>query len=229
MKFFGILLIFLVFWSSSFAAPVEHKLESASCNSCNLIVEVAHDVLGDDALDDCIVDFISWICSALKIEDHFVCKGMVGDFKEQFIYVLQELIVEPKEICGLLVKGCDGGFDPYNATWFLPMPGVKPPHKTPTPIPSGKPTLRVLHLSDLHVDNDYIIGSEAKCDEPLCCRPPKDTNEAFVQKKDIAVPAGKWGTVGDCDAPYWLLEDMMKDIAANHKDITVIHSRLIMF
>uniref|UniRef100_A0A914Z7K3 Saposin B-type domain-containing protein n=1 Tax=Panagrolaimus superbus TaxID=310955 RepID=A0A914Z7K3_9BILA len=205
--------------SAGFFVP-RLELDSKECTTCTLIVEVAHDLLGDDALDDCIVDFVSFVCTALNIEDHFICKGMVGDFKETFIYVVNELIVEPKEICGLLVKGCDGGFDPYNATWFLPMPGVKPPHKTPTPIPAGKPTLRVLHLSDLHVDNDYIIGSEAKCAEPLCCRPPKDTNEAFVQKKDIAVPAGKWGTVGDCDAPYWLLEDMMKDIAANHKDVS---------
>uniref|UniRef100_A0A914PM50 Sphingomyelin phosphodiesterase n=1 Tax=Panagrolaimus davidi TaxID=227884 RepID=A0A914PM50_9BILA len=45
--------------------------------------------------------------------------------------------------------------------------------------------------------------------------------EAFVSK-DVSIPAGKWGTVGDCDAPYWLLEDMMKNIAANHKDIDYI-------
>ena len=54
------------------------------------------------------------------------------------------------------------------------MPGVKPPHKEPTPVPSGNPILRVLQLSDLHVDNDYVVGLEAKCGEPLCCRPPKD-------------------------------------------------------
>ncbi len=38
----------------------------------------------------------------------------------------------------------------------------------------GSPTLRVLHLSDLHVDMEYKIGEEADCDEPQCCRPQGD-------------------------------------------------------
>lgn len=137
-------------------------LDSQQCTTCELVVEVAHDLLGDDALDDCIVDFVTFVCTALGIEDNFVCKGIISDFGETFIYVIQTLIVEPNEICGLLVSDC-GGFDPHNATWFLPMPGVKPPHKDPPSIPNGKPTLKVLHLSDIHVDNNYTIGSEAKC------------------------------------------------------------------
>lgn len=41
----------------------------------------------------------------------------------------------------------------------------------------NKPTLRVLHLSDLHIDRDYVEGSEADCQGDnwldtyaLCCR-----------------------------------------------------------
>uniref|UniRef100_A0AC34QIM1 Sphingomyelin phosphodiesterase n=2 Tax=Panagrolaimus sp. JU765 TaxID=591449 RepID=A0AC34QIM1_9BILA len=218
MKSLWLLFLLSTFVNLAITAPTNHELQSGKCTTCELIVEVAHDLLGDDALDDCIVDFANYVCAALHIEDHFVCKGMTSNFKETFIYVLKTLIVEPKEICGLLVQDCDGGFNPYNATWFLPTPGVKPPHKDPPPIPQGKPTLRVLHLSDLHVDNDYQIGAEAKCGEPLCCRPPNDGNEA----KDVKTPAGKWGTIAECDSPYWLLTDMLQHIAATHKDIDYV-------
>ena len=32
------------------------------------------------------------------------------------------------------------------------------------------PTLRVLHVSDIHVDLNYTEGAEADCGEPICCR-----------------------------------------------------------
>ena len=34
----------------------------------------------------------------------------------------------------------------------------------------GSPTLRVLHLTDIHLDTMYSPGSQAVCKEPLCCR-----------------------------------------------------------
>jgi sphingomyelin phosphodiesterase len=32
------------------------------------------------------------------------------------------------------------------------------------------PKLRILHITDLHIDNDYIPGSNSDCGEPICCR-----------------------------------------------------------
>ena len=34
----------------------------------------------------------------------------------------------------------------------------------------GSPTLRILHISDIHIDPAYEVGSKVKCGEPLCCR-----------------------------------------------------------
>ncbi len=35
---------------------------------------------------------------------------------------------------------------------------------------AGSPTIRVLHLSDIHWDKEYTPGNEADCGEPVCCR-----------------------------------------------------------
>ncbi|VDM52805.1 unnamed protein product [Angiostrongylus costaricensis] len=88
------------------------------------------------------------------------------------------------------------------------------------------PILRVLHLTDIHLDMMYTPGLETKCSEPQCCRPQK--NSTIFAKTDIKQPAGYWGMVGDCDAPYWLLTNMLEFIQKNHKDVsfTSVHTSL---
>ncbi|KAK7063751.1 SER THR protein phosphatase family protein [Favolaschia claudopus] len=56
---------------------------------------------------------------------------------------------------------------PLNLTsWFTkPKPNPLPPKKKP----SGK-RLKVLHISDFHLDPRYATGSEANCTSGLCCR-----------------------------------------------------------
>ena len=33
-------------------------------------------------------------------------------------------------------------------------------------------TNKILYISDIHWDPQYTPGLQARCDEPLCCRPP---------------------------------------------------------
>ena len=117
-----------------------------------------------------------YVCTAMNVADHFVCKGLVSDFNETFKYVVGEVLKEPAEACGIVIKGCKGSFQIENATWLLPIPENKPLHKEPALPEKGKPILRVLHLSDLHIDNEYLVGAEAKCGEMMCCRPKGDND-----------------------------------------------------
>lgn len=55
---------------------------------------------------------------------------------------------------------------PLNSTGWFPKP--KPINAT-APKPSGK-RVKVLHLSDFHLDSRYQVGSEANCSSGLCCR-----------------------------------------------------------
>lgn len=58
-----------------------------------------------------------------------------------------------------------------------------------------RPTLRALHLSDVHLDFEYTVGATSNCKEYLCCRA-----DAGYPKKSTDIPAGYWGS-SNCDIP----------------------------
>jgi sphingomyelin phosphodiesterase len=79
---------------------------------------------------------------------------------------------------------------PLNLTgWFAkPKPSPLPPPKQP----SGK-RLKVLHLSDFHIDPRYATGSEANCTSGLCCR-SNNMNTGSPNKTLIPAPRYGWFT-----------------------------------
>ncbi|EJD04893.1 uncharacterized protein FOMMEDRAFT_18613 [Fomitiporia mediterranea MF3/22] len=80
--------------------------------------------------------------------------------------------------------------------WFAkPKPNPLPPPKKP----SGK-RLKVLSLSDIHLDARYATGAEANCTSGLCCR---EGNVATSSPNQTLVPAPRFGAFL-CDSPYSL-------------------------
>lgn len=74
----------------------------------------------------------------------------------------------------------------------------------------GMPTFKVLHLSDTHFDPEYQEGSNADCNEPLCCR----ANSGVVRSPDKR--AGYWGDYRKCDTPARTIQSMLENIAYLH-------------
>jgi sphingomyelin phosphodiesterase len=67
-------------------------------------------------------------------------------------------------------------------------------------------TFKVVHVSDPHVDYLYAPGSDAQCNDYLCCR----ANQGFPTEKERQ--AGRWGSY-QCDTPPETLEKMFQYIA----------------
>lgn len=80
----------------------------------------------------------------------------------------------------------------------------------------GKPTasgrnLRVLHLSDIHVDPRFFVGGEAACTNGRCCRADAynstlssaNFTAGLLPRSDISEPAVYWGNY-KCDTPWSL-------------------------
>ncbi|KAJ7775364.1 Metallo-dependent phosphatase-like protein [Mycena metata] len=86
---------------------------------------------------------------------------------------------------------------PLNLTgWFAkPKPNPLPAARAP----SGE-RLKVLHLSDFHIDPRYKTGAEANCTSGLCCR-----EDAVAQSSPNVTlfPAPRFGSYL-CDTPYAL-------------------------
>ena len=71
------------------------------------------------------------------------------------------------------------------------------------------PVIRILHLSDIHIDLEYTEGLNAECGEPLCCRPPNNSTPPGRL-------AGRWGD-HLCDLPLQTANNLFEHLAL-HKD-----------
>ncbi len=70
----------------------------------------------------------------------------------------------------------------------------RPANHTTPPAPTRDRVIKVAHISDLHVDDQYAPGAPVSCTEPVCCR-------KGVTALNGSKPAGPWGAMGKCDLP----------------------------
>ncbi|KAJ3489575.1 hypothetical protein NLI96_g2003 [Meripilus lineatus] len=117
------------------------------------------------------------------------------------------------------VGGYDGQMLCQNFLGLCPLPPTTPlnltgwfakPKPDPLPLPkqpSGK-RLKVLHISDAHIDPRYATGSEANCTSGLCCR----TNNFNTQSPNVTLfPAPRFGAY-KCDSPFSLMLSALQAI-----------------
>jgi len=68
--------------------------------------------------------------------------------------------------------------------------------------PNTRETVNFVHFTDLHLDLEYAVGSNTKCNKPMCCR----ADDGYPT--DPADQAGPYGTLGYCDVPTVVLDKM---------------------
>lgn len=116
------------------------------------------------------------------------------------------------QICSFFLnENCSAYKDPDH-DWKVKFPDIPKPSKHPiTPPKQNVPRLKVLQISDTHYDPYYLMGSNAECGEPVCCR----VVDGSVASN--ATAAGKWGDYRKCDAPKILIENAFQHIINTHK------------
>ncbi|KAI0375428.1 sphingomyelin phosphodiesterase [Pilatotrama ljubarskyi] len=94
---------------------------------------------------------------------------------------------------------------PLNLTgWFAkPKPNPLPAARKP----SGR-RMKVLHISDMHIDPRYANGAEANCTSGLCCR---ENNLNTQSPNKTVFPAPRFGAYL-CDSPYSLVISALEAI-----------------
>lgn len=116
----------------------------------------------------------------------------------------------PFQICGFLVgETCPEVSNPYH-NWEVKLPERFLAQEPAAPDRSS-PIIKVLQITDMHWDPNYAEGSNAACDEPLCCR--WSNGEPEIPKD----AAGKWGDYRKCDTPMITIDNMLEHIKNTHK------------
>jgi hypothetical protein len=72
------------------------------------------------------------------------------------------------------------------------------------------PTLKILHIADIHLDLQYQVGAEGDCSKLQCCQ----AQDGPASDPDTA--AGMFGSYEDCDIPDTLLDDAFTHILEQH-------------
>ena len=90
-------------------------------------------------------------------------------------------------------------------------------YKPKEDIKKGGNTLRMLQITDLHLDLEYKEGAKGKCNYPLCCRDMPEENENI----DESELAGKYGFEGTCDANLELLKSFVEDAYNRNVDFII--------
>lgn len=77
-------------------------------------------------------------------------------------------------------------------------------------IKPGSPTIKVLHIADVHWDPEYLAGSNAACGDLVCCR------ASSGNVVNITDAAGYWGDYRYCDLPWYTIEKAVAHMAETH-------------
>jgi len=147
--------------------------------------------------------YIAEICIKSRIEKPNVCRGIVKAMTNETLYVLKHLQLTGSDICGLIFpQKCPSSSLPWNQNWIIDLPPSLP---NPPNFPrTSEETLKVLQISDIHLDLKYSEGSEVDCDDPLCCR-----QKVSSPKRS----AGFWGTRANCDIPFHTFDHLLKHLS----------------
>ena len=74
----------------------------------------------------------------------------------------------------------------------------------------ARPTLKALHMSDVHIDFDYTPGTLSNCKDYLCCH----VGSGYPRHaSDVA--AGNWGAP-NCDIPIRTYQSMLDHMVENN-------------
>ena len=134
--------------------------------------------------------------------------------------VIRDSPLSDDELCSAGI-GCGPILNPV-LNWNITLPNIpKPPVVPPVPPKPSAPKLRILQLSDLHIDFEYQPGALAACSQPLCCRNASTSHSNATI--NVNSTAGYWGDYRNCDVPLWTVENMFEYISKNEQVLFYIY------
>ncbi|CAG2170991.1 unnamed protein product [Oppiella nova] len=189
------------------------KHDNHSCQSCNKALTYLKLFVPYPGI-------MKWVSKIIcpRVEATFstrVCAGVIDRIADPLVYVLQNTNLTVPEVCStLLHPDCMTYLKlPYtnSVLWELPLPKRRPfkPRTRRTGL-----TIKMLHLTDIHLDLWYTPGSNSQCNEPLCCR---------STSPGTGHSAGFWSeTRFSCDSPLFFVTEALRHISDQHRDIDFV-------
>ena len=175
---------------------------SGNCSKCLAALSVAK--LAAQIAPSKVPDAMVGLCQKYQFASNVSCEesyaaDTFGAIWTQVLAFADVSGLDGRYICNSVSKT----FCPLPTTQLLNTTGLFPktkPANATAPKASGK-RVKVLHLSDFHIDPRYSANSEANCSASFCCR--TNLHATGLVAGQISLPAPLYGSF-KCDTPYYL-------------------------
>lgn len=178
------------------------------CGICKFIVtNLQRRILPVDAIAHAVCN-LYFFYKSLNYND--VCKLLLEKQLPILKYIADNSkIITPTLACSILLqnKQCYDHNNQY-LSWTLEIPERRP--FKPKSSPGQNKNLKILHLTDFHLQMDYQAGSIADCGYPLCCK--KNFGNALTSHKT----AGFWGSY-TCDTNLEVYKNFLRHLNSTYK------------
>jgi sphingomyelin phosphodiesterase len=171
-----VLLLFLLVAVVTASERIDFKC--TACKTLLNVLEIA--IAGNATVDEVEHLFHKTICPLIARPTYFtleVCRGIIHMYAPTTWPIILSGVVQPDVLCRL-INVCGDDTNELDALRFDLLrlrDTLAPSHRrivkrTASPPRAAGKALRILHVSDLHVDTMYITGGNSDCNTPLCCR-----------------------------------------------------------
>lgn len=199
----------------------------------------------EDISDSETIAVMKNLCSVFHIQSSAVCIGAIDNMKAEVMTVLRENDLSPEKVCSIIPnfqEHCFQDISPWNKIkWSIEVDSKSVQELENLKNRNFKKVhpLKILHLSDAHIDLDYLAGSSAFCHAPLCCRKEISSSRGYYLRRKLAaatefnrrksnrkLTAGYWITPESnaCDVPLRFIHATFQHIAQTHgSDLDLIY------
>lgn len=186
------------------------------CGPCHYVMNKVHYIAKKKIGLGLLKFFVIEACSLFTKRS--VCKGAIDMYADVVVDALIDHYVDAELVC-TKIKVCPKHFTKLKADDYArEVLKNKPETQEPT-FPSSR-KLKILHITDTHIDPEYSVGAEGDCPLPYCCR--SNAPGSHTHKGKIKSPAGFWGYSGLCDLPLYTFESLITSAVRDIKPDLIV-------
>lgn len=128
------------------------------------------------------------ICGLITSFTPEICRGVINSNVEALVYIMDSRpSLTATQFCGFVLQGECGTLDPSFSFTVNVNHGSSITQPKSVSAPRTSDELKIIHLTDIHYDENYVAGSLGNCQNPVCCR------RADGIASNPADAAGIWG------------------------------------
>lgn len=199
-------LFFLLFFGFN-AFETQSNRYDVKCQLCHKAIQGVHSLSLHQDNYLYLIQLAKDLCVQYGEPTWFdICNQLIDVFKQVVIDALMNKIFDFEYVCKILYQCPGPNYIEENFEFYVESVMRDKPSGSAR-VDEGE-TYKFVHVSDIHIDLMYKVGSDEYCGTPQCCREGKGN-------------AGQWGGY-NCDLPLNTLEAALSQLNSMNPDFIII-------